>query len=233
MKNLDNLEEKLNLKFKDKNLLKQALVHRSYLNEHPNFSLDNNERLEFLGDAVLELITTKFLYENFKNPEGELTAFRSSLVNTDSLSKTADELGLNECLFLSRGEQKSTSRSRKVILANTFEALIGAIYLDQGLKSAEGFIRLNLLIKLDVILKKQLYKDSKSELQELIQAKLKLTPTYKVIKEIGPDHSKIFTVGVFCGEKLTAIGRGKSKSEAEKEAAKKALKGQSNQQKTV
>ncbi len=224
MKNLDSLEKKLNLKFKDQNLLKQALVHCSYLNEHPNFSLDNNERLEFLGDAVLELITTKFLYENFKNPEGELTAFRSSLVNTDSLAKTAGDLDLNEYLFLSRGEQKSISRSRKVILANTFEALIGAIYLDQGLESAGNFVRLNLLIKLDIILKKQLYKDSKSQLQELIQNQIKLTPTYKVIKEVGPDHSKIFTVGVFCGENLTAIGRGKSKSEAEKEAAKKALK---------
>lgn len=223
MENLSLLEKKLNIKFKDKNLLKQAFVHRSYLNEHPDFPLGHNERLEFLGDAVLELVTTKFLYNNFNNPEGELTSFRSSLVNTKNLAKTAKQLKINRYLYLSKGENKSNGRSREVILANTFEALVGAIYLDQGLVQVEKFIHQHLLPYLEVILKNKLYKDPKSKFQEIVQEKLKITPAYKIIQESGPDHAKKFKVGVFLKEKMIALGIGKSKQEAELKAAEKAL----------
>ncbi len=220
MKKLSELEKILGTKFKNKNLLKQALIHRSYLNEHPDFSSANNERLEFLGDAVLELIITKFLYENFKQSEGKLTSFRSSLVNTKSLAK----LKINQYLYLSKGEAKSKGRAREVILANTFEALIGAIYLDQEFNQAEKFIHQHLLPRLDIVLKHQLYEDPKSKFQEIAQDKLKITPTYKTIKESGPDHAKKFTVGAFLKKKLIATGAGKSKQEAEVKAAQKALK---------
>lgn len=223
MENLSLLEKKLNIKFKDKNLLKQAFVHRSYLNEHPDFPLGHNERLEFLGDAVLELVTTKFLYNNFNNPEGELTSFRSSLVNTKNLAKTAKQLKINRYLYLSKGENKSNGRSREVILANTFEALVGAIYLDQGLVQVEKFIHQHLLPYLEVVLKNKLYKDPKSKFQEIVQEKLKITPAYKIIQESGPDHAKKFKVGVFLKEKMIALGIGKSKQEAELKAAEKAL----------
>lgn len=224
MKKLSELEKILGTKFKNKNLLKQALIHRSYLNEHPDFSSANNERLEFLGDAVLELIITKFLYENFKQSEGKLTSFRSSLVNTKSLAETAAKLKINQYLYLSKGEAKSKGRAREVILANTFEALIGAIYLDQEFNQAEKFIHQHLLPRLDIVLKHQLYEDPKSKFQEIAQDKLKITPTYKTIKESGPDHAKKFTVGAFLKKKLIATGAGKSKQEAEVKAAQKALK---------
>ncbi len=223
MENLSLLEKKLNIKFKNKNLLKQAFVHRSYLNEHPDFPLGQNERLEFLGDAVLELVTTKFLYNNFNNPEGELTSFRSSLVNTKNLAKTAKQLKINRYLYLSKGESKSNGRAREVILANTFEALVGAIYLDQGLVQVEKFIHQHLLPYLEVVLKNKLYKDPKSKFQEIVQEKLKITPTYKIIQESGPDHAKKFKVGVFLKEKMIALGIGKNKQEAELKAAEKAL----------
>ena len=223
MKNLSFFEKKLGLKFRNKNLLKQSLIHRSYLNEHPNFPLANNERLEFLGDAVLELITTKFLYKNFNKPEGELTSFRASLVKTKSLAEVATELKINDYLHLSKGEAKSKGKAREVILANTFEALVGAIYLDQGFVQAEKFIHQYLLPKLDVVLKYQLYKDPKSKFQEINQNKFKITPTYRVIKESGPDHAKKFIIGVFLKEKLIATGKGGSKQEAQTNAAQKAL----------
>lgn len=223
MENLSLFEKRLNIKFKDRNLLKQAFVHRSYLNEHPDFSLGHNERLEFLGDAVLELVTTKFLYNNFDNPEGELTSFRSSLVNTKNLAKTAKQLKINRYLYLSKGESKSKGRSREVILANTFEALVGAIYLDQGFVQVEKFIHQHLLPYLEVVLKNKSYKDPKSKFQEIIQEKLKITPNYKIIRESGPDHAKKFEVGVFLKEKMIALGIGKSKQEAELKAAEKAL----------
>lgn len=224
MKNLSSFEKKLGLKFKNKDLLQQSLVHRSYLNEHPDFSLNHNERLEFLGDAVLELIITKFLFQNFGYSEGQLTRFRSSLVKTETLAKLAAKIKINNYLYLSKGELASKGKAREVILANTFEALIGAIYLDQGFNQAEKFIHHHLVPVLDNILKNQSYHDPKSKLQEITQNKLKITPTYKVVQESGPDHAKKFIVGVFLKQKLVAKGTGKSKHEAETNAAQKALK---------
>lgn len=224
MKNLSTFEKKLNLKFKNKDLFYQALIHRSYLNEHPTLKLGHNERLEFLGDAVLELIITKFLFQNFKQEEGQLTRFRASLVNTKTLAQVAKKLKFNDYIFLSKGEIKSKGKAREVILANTFEALLGSIYLDQGFNQAEKFIHHNLVPVLDDILKNELYRDPKSEFQELIQNKLKITPAYKLIQESGLDHAKKFTIGVFLNQKLIAKGIGKNKHDAEIEAAKKALK---------
>jgi len=221
--NLPLFEKRLGLKFKNKDIFKQALVHRSYLNEHPEFNLDHNERLEFLGDAVIELIITKFLYYNFNNPEGDLTSFRSSLVNTKTLAKIARKINLDEYLFLSKGEVKSLGRAREAILANTFEALIGAIYFDQGFKRAEEFIKKNLVPELKNILRNKTYKDPKSEFQEFIQNKLKITPHYDIVKQSGPDHAKIFVVGLFLNKKLITQGKGKSKHDAEIQAAEKAL----------
>lgn len=222
-RDLSKLEKKLDLKFKNKNLLKQSLIHRSYLNENPDFGLDHNERLEFLGDAVLELIVTEHLYRNFNQPEGELTSWRASLVNGRSLSELAQKLELNNFLYLSKGETNSIGKAREIILANAVEALIGAIYLDQGLKSATKFIQKNILVKLPHILKHHLYQDPKSGFQEIAQAKYKITPAYKVLKEIGPDHNKEFTIGVFLNDKLIAEGKGSSKQEAETKAAANAL----------
>lgn len=224
MKNLSTFEKNLNLKFKNKDLFQQALIHRSYLNEHPTFKFGHNERLEFLGDAVLELIITKFLFQNFKQGEGQLTRFRASLVNTKTLAQIAKKLKFNDYIFLSKGEINSKGRAREVILANTFEALLGAIYLDQGFSQAEKFIHRHLVPVLDDVLKNGLYRDPKSKFQEFIQNKLKITPVYKLIQESGLDHAKKFTIGVFLNQKLIAKGMGKNKHEAETEAAKKALK---------
>ncbi len=224
MKNITPLEKILGIKFKNKNLLHTALVHRSYLNENPRFPLPHNERLEFLGDAVLELIVTKFLYENFASPEGELTTYRASLVNTRALSGMARRLKIKQFLYLSKGEKESSGKAKEVILANTFEAVIGAVYLDQGFLCAEQFIKRVLLPELDFILAHKLFKDAKSKFQEIAQGKFKITPEYKVIEERGPDHAKKFTIGVYVGKKLIAQGTGKSKQDAETQAAGNALK---------
>ncbi len=224
MKDFSKLERKLGIKFKNKDLLIQAMVHRSYLNEKPNFYLSHNERLEFLGDAVLELIVTRHLYNNYPNPEGELTNWRASLVNAKILSETAHELGLNNYLFLSKGEaREEKSKARQYILANAFEALIGAIYLDRGLKQTRFFIEKYLLTKLPHILEAKLFIDPKSWFQEIAQEKMGITPTYQVLAESGPDHAKYFKVGVFLKDELVATGGGNSKQEAQVEAAKKAL----------
>jgi len=223
MPNLKELEKKIKIKFKNIKLLQQALTHRSYINEHPQDKLTHNERLEFLGDAVLELIVTEYLYKTFDSPEGELTSLRASLVNTESLSLLAQELDLNNYLFLSRGEAKSTGKARNVILADAFEALIGAIYLDQGVKKVKEFIAQHLLTRLPKIIEQQLYKDPKSQFQEIAQAKLKITPSYQVLKEEGLAHAKKFTVGLFLNDKLISRGEGSSKFEAEVEAAKNGL----------
>lgn len=221
----NGVEKLLGVKFKNKDLLRQALTHRSYLNEHPNFHLSHNERLEFLGDAVLELIITKFLYQNFDKPEGVLTTLRSSLVNTQSLFQTAQKLYLDKYVYLSKGEKKSSSKKAKnVILANAFESLIGAIYLDRGFRSAEKFIQIHLLPRLDDIIKKRLYQDAKSHFQQIVQGKFKITPHYKVLQQTGPDHNKKFTVGVYIDKKLVAQGYGKSKQGSEVNAAQNALK---------
>jgi ribonuclease-3 len=221
---LASFQEKIGISFTDQALLRQAFTHRSYLNEHRGEAHGHNERLEFLGDAVLELISTHFLYERFpEKDEGELTAYRAALVNAVICSEVAIELGMNECLLLSRGEAKDQGRARGVLLANAFEALIGAIYLDQGYDSAQGFIARFLLPKIDDILEKRLWQDSKSTLQEKVQEHEGVTPSYTVLKETGPDHDKHFEVGVFARQELLATGEGKSKQEAEQSAARAAL----------
>jgi len=224
MKDFSKLQKKLGIRFKDEELLKTSLVHRSYINENPKFSLSHNERLEFLGDAVLELIVTKYLFDKFpQKREGELTSLRSSLVNSKELSMLAQKLNLDCFLYLSKGEAKDTGRAREQILANAFEALIGVIYLDQGYKVAKSFIEKKLLKNLPKILKQKLYIDPKSRFQEIAQEKIGVTPEYKVLKEEGPDHARIFEVGVYLDDTLVARGEGPSKQEAQVEAAKNAL----------
>ena len=223
MNQLSKLEQKLGIKFNNKDLLKQALVHRSYINENPDFYLGNNERLEFLGDAVLELAVTEYLYRNYPNPEGELTSWRAALVNSKMLAKIARRLGINKYLFLSKGEEKDTPRAKECILANAFEAITGAIYLDKGYEKAKEFVDKNIIKELPEILEKQLYKDPKSRFQEEAQDRVGITPTYEVLEEWGPDHRKHFIVGVFLENDLIAKGEGNSKREAQEDAAKNAL----------
>ena len=218
------LEEKISYKFKDRDLLKESLTHRSYLNENPSWHLPNNERLEFLGDAVLELATTEELYNRYpESQEGELTSYRAALVNYQMMATIAKEIGLENFVLLSRGEAKDMGRARDVILANAMEGLIGAIYLDSDYLGAKKFVKAFVLSHLAEVIAKGLYEDAKSLLQEKSQADLKITPNYKVISEKGPDHSKIFEVGVFLNDKMVAIGSGQSKQDAEVEAAKRAL----------
>ncbi len=218
------LETNIGITFKNKDLLKQAFIHRSYLNENRTVKLEHNERLEFLGDAVLELVITDYLYKKYpEKNEGDLTAYRSSLVNSNTLSDVAEKIGLNPFLLLSKGEAKDTGRARQFILANTFEALVGAIYIDQGYDSANTFIASQLFGLIEEIIEKNKYIDSKSKFQEQAQEKVGITPAYKLIKETGPDHNKIFTVGVYLREDLVVTGDGKSKQEAEQDAAEKAL----------
>lgn len=225
MKDFTILEKKLGVKFKKKDLLIQAFCHRSYLNENPDFYLEHNERLEFLGDAVLELSVTEYLYRKYpQKPEGELTNWRAALVNAKSLGDLAKELGFNDFLLLSKGEEKEQGKSRSYILANTLEAFIGAYYLDSGYKKTNDFIEKNLIKELPLIIREGLYKDAKSLFQEKAQEKAGITPTYKVLKEFGPDHAKTFTIGVYLGVQLIAKGEGLSKQEAEEAAAKNALK---------
>jgi len=223
-KDFSKLEQRIGLNFKDQNVLMQAFIHRSYLNEHPSFPFNHNERLEFLGDAILELVVTEYLFNNYPNPEGELTNWRAALVNAKSLSEVAKDLGLDEYLYLSHGEAKdSQGKARQYILANTFESLVGVIYLDQGLEAARKFIKEFVLVKLQYILEHQLYLDPKSRFQESAQDIAGLTPSYRVIEEHGPDHAKQFTVGVYLGDELVATGVGSSKQEALVAAAEKGL----------
>lgn len=224
MKDISLFEQNIGIVFDNKDLLLQALTHRSYLNENPDFELGHNERLEFLGDAVLELIVTEDLYQRFPDkPEGELTSFRAALVNSTMLADIASRIGINDFLFLSRGEAKDTGHARQFILANAFEAIIGAIYLDQHYKGAHAFIHAVLLPHLDEVLEKKLYRDPKSLFQEFAQEHEGITPTYEVIREWGPDHDKHFIVGIFLGEELVAQGEGRSKQTAQEDAARKAL----------
>jgi len=224
MKELSELEKTLGVQFKDKSLLQTALTHRSYLNENPSWHLPQNERLEFLGDAVLELVVTHYLYLNFENPEGELTSYRAALVNSIMLADVATKLKLGDFLLLSRGEAKDEGKARMYILANTFEAIVGAIYLDQGYDAAAGFIERALLTRMKEVFDKKLYRDAKSFFQERAQEVSGITPTYEVLKEWGPDHAKNFIVGVYIGEELVAEGEGSSKQEAQQDAAEKGLK---------
>src|SRR3989344_5960190 len=208
---LTELENKIKIKFKDKSLLQSALTHRSYLNENRKWPLPHNERLEFLGDAVLELITTEYLYKAYPNPEGELTNFRSALVNYKMLSEVASDLELDGYILLSKGEAKDTGRARQVILANALEALIGAIYLDSGFEATRVFVNDYIILRLEKIVAEGKVLDPKSKFQELTQEKLGVTPHYKVLAEWGPDHNKNFEVGVFVNEKQIAKGTGSSK----------------------
>lgn len=218
-------EETAGVEFKDKALLKQAFIHRSYINENRSSGLSHNERLEFLGDAVLELVTTDYLYKRFKDmDEGELTSLRSALVNADTCAIVAQRLGANDFLLLSRGEAKDNGRARQYILANTLEAIIGAIYMDQGLEVAQNFILTHIIPLTEGIVEKGTWIDAKSLFQEKAQEHLSLTPSYKTLKEVGPDHDKRFTIGVYVSNELIAQGEGQSKQDAEQEAARNALK---------
>jgi len=217
------LEKKLNIDFKNKALLEQAFCHRSYLNENPSFHSDHNERLEFLGDAVLELVVTEYLFKNYDNPEGEMTNWRAALVNAITLSEIANKLNFGDFLLLSKGEAKDTGKARQYILANTFESFLGALYLDQGFEVCRDFVEKTVLCELPRILKEGLYRDAKSHFQEQAQERVRITPTYKVIKEWGPDHAKSFVIGVFLDKELVAEGEGSSKQEAEEQAARNGL----------
>jgi len=217
-------EEASGITFKNKELLRRAFTHRSYLNENRDLESSHNERLEFLGDAVLELMVTEYLFEKYPDStEGDLTAYRASLVNAITLSEVAQKIGVNDFLLLSKGEAKDIGKARQYILANTIEAIIGAIYLDQGYDTAKYFISKNLFHLIDKIVAEQSWIDAKSKFQEKAQEKAGLTPLYKSLKEEGPDHDKKFTIGVYLGKELIAEGIGMSKQEAEQVAAKKAL----------
>lgn len=224
MKDFSALEKKLEISFGNKDLLTQAFLHRSYLNEHANVKMHHNERLEFLGDAVLELVVTDYLYSAHpENPEGELTAYRAALVNTNTISDTSKDLGFEDYLLLSKGEAKDTGKARAYILANTFEAFIGALYLDQGYDAAQKFIARSIFPQLEKIIAEGLWRDAKSFVQEKSQESIGVTPSYKVLSESGPDHNKVFTVGIFFRDQKIAEGKGNSKQEAETEAARAAL----------
>jgi len=223
-KDFSGLEEKLGVKFKNIDLLNQAMVHRSYLNEHPDFRLGHNERLEFLGDAVLELVVTEHLYGNYPNPEGDMTNWRAALVNANTLSAICKDMGAEDYLFLSRGESKDTgTKARQYILANAFESIIGAIYLDGGYDTAKKFITERVLVKLPYILEHKLYLDPKSRFQEAAQEVAGVTPTYRVVDEKGPDHNKWFKIGVYLNDDLVAEGEGSSKQEAQVQAAENGI----------
>lgn len=220
---LEKFKKQLAIDIKNVDLFEQALTHRSYLNEHKGYKHPHNERLEFLGDAVLELSVTHYLFDNFENPEGELTSFRAALVNGDMLGTIGRELGLQDFLLMSRGEAKDTGRARGYLIANAMESVIGAIYLDQGYAAANDFIEKHIMIRLDEVLLQGLHTDPKSRFQELAQEKTGITPNYRVLKEWGPDHDRHFTAGVFLGETLVAEGEGASKQDAQREAAKQGL----------
>lgn len=225
MSSLDELQVVLNHTFTNIDLLRQAVVHRSYLNENPDFALGHNERLEYLGDAVLELAVSQFLYHTYPNPEGDLTNWRASLVNAKSLSDTAKELELDQWLVMSRGEAKDKeSKARQNILANAVEAIIGALFLDGGMPAAEDFVTKNIIKKLPDILQTMSYVDPKSKFQEMSQEVVGVTPNYRVLKEWGPDHNKNFRVGLYLGDQEIAQGEGASKQEAQVDAATHGLK---------
>lgn len=223
---IKKLQKRLGVTFNNESLLRQALVHRSYLNEHPEFTTGHNERLEFLGDAVLEIVVTEYLYLSFETtPEGDLTNWRASLVNAKMLYEIARELGIEDCLYLSKGEARDKNKkSRQFILANAVEAVIGAIYLDQGMPVAKKFILERVVVKLEDILKNRTYLDPKSLFQEKAQEVKGVTPHYQILDEQGPDHAKTFKVGLYIGDEQIATGVGSSKQEAQVDAASQGLK---------
>jgi ribonuclease-3 len=219
-----DIEERFGIAFKNKALLQEALTHRSYINENPSWPVGHNERLEFLGDAVLELVVTEFLFGRFpEKPEGELTSLRAAMVNADMLSQRASDIGMNDALLLSRGEAKDIGRARQYLLANAFEALIGALYLDRDYEAAKEFLARVLFPQLDYVLQNRLWKDAKSLFQEKAQEHAGITPAYQVLREWGPDHAKHFVIGVFLNDEKIAEGDGDSKQEAETQAAAAAL----------
>lgn len=220
---LEQLKKKLVIDIQNPDLFQEALTHRSYLNEHKGYKHPHNERLEFLGDAVLELVVTRYLFDNFKNPEGELTSFRAALVNGDMLGRIGHELGLQDFLLMSRGETKDTGRARSYLVANAMESVIGALYMDQGYDAAKQFIEKYIMVHLDEVLAQGLYTDPKSRFQELAQEKTGITPGYRVLKEWGPDHDRHFVAGVFLADELVAEGEGISKQDAQREAARQGL----------
>jgi len=223
---LNELAERLGVNFRNIEILQQAITHRSYLNEHRDYHLPHNERLEFLGDAVLELIVTEFLYQNFPNPEGELTNWRAALVNGEMLASIAKKVEVEKYLLMSKGEEKDKGRARQYIMANAFEAIVGAIYIDQeeeGYAVAKKFIEKNVLSELPDIIANKTYLDPKSRFQESAQEKIGITPSYRVLEESGPDHNKRFIVGVYLDAELVAEGEGSSKQEAQRESASRAL----------
>ncbi len=218
------LQELLGVTFKDSTILLSAVTHRSYLNEHREATWEHNERLEFLGDAVLELAVTDFLFKKYpEKPEGELTAIRAALVNTNSLAAVSEVLGVNKYLLMSKGESKDEGRARQYILANVFEACIGAMYLDLGYDAARDFIARRLFGATEDIVKQRLWQDAKSRFQELAQERASITPTYETISQDGPDHDRVFTVGVFLRHEKVGEGKGRSKQEAEQQAAQSAI----------
>lgn len=224
MTNIDELSSAIGIKFKNKSLLEQVFIHRSYLNEHKGLNLEHNERIEFLGDAVLELAITRLLFDNYDRPEGILTNWRSALVKGESLSFEAKRIGLDNLIKTSRGEAKNTGKARDLILANAFEALIGAIYLDLGFDIASEFIKKNIYYKIEEIIAGELYYDAKSRFQEMSQEKFGITPSYETVSETGPDHNKAFIVGAYLNKSKIAEGEGSSKQRAQLDAAANALK---------
>ncbi len=216
--------EKLGFDFHDISLLVTALTHRSYVNEHRETVHDHNERLEFLGDAVLEIVVSDFLYRNYDEPEGIMTALRSALVRTESIGAAGYELGYEPLVRLSHGEKNGSERAHEVIMADCFEAVIGAIYLDQGYATAKDFIYKHIIVKIDEIIEEGLWRDPKSYVQELIQKIEGVTPAYHTLREEGPDHDKSFTVGIYVNGELVAKGDGHSKQDAQTAAARAAIK---------
>ncbi len=219
----EKLQTRFGITIKNEELFQEALTHRSYLNEHKEYRHAHNERLEFLGDAVLELVVTEYLFHEYKNPEGDLTSYRAALVNGDMLATVGQGLGVQDFLLMSRGEAKDTGRARGYLVANAMEAIIGALYLDQGYEVAKVFIVKQVLSHLPEVFEQGLHTDAKSHFQELAQEKTSITPGYRVLKEWGPDHDRHFIAGVYLGEELVAEGEGASKQEAQREAAKQAL----------
>ncbi len=221
---IKKFEKVCDISISNADLYIEAMTHRSFLNEQSDSTRKHNERLEFLGDAVLELAVTEYLFANFDNPEGELTAWRASLVNGEMLVRVARKIGIEEFLMMSKGEAKDTGRARNYLLANAVEAIIGAIHLDKGYQNAYNFIMKNVIVYLDEVLEKKLYVDPKSYFQEKAQENVSITPHYEVISESGPDHDRTFNIGVFLDKEKVAEGEGSSKQEAQREAAREALK---------
>jgi ribonuclease III len=223
-KDLTELQNNLGIRFNNITLLRTAFTHRSYINETNDLSQEHNERLEYLGDAVLELSVTRFLFDKFGDtPEGQLTAYRAALVRTETISQKALELGFNDYLLLSKGEARDIGRARNYILANTLEAFIGALYLDKGFDAADEFINKQICPLMDEVLEKNLWRDAKSYVQEKAQELMSITPTYDLVSHQGPDHDKVFVVAIKFGDETIATGEGPSKQEAQQEAARAAL----------